>query len=165
MRKTLWEYRSFLLWANRNKVAIDKHHVLPICVYWPDIAENLEDMHQEDHVKLHKQLDISGRYLWTLTRNQRKRENGHIVLTTDDIEGRAYMQQIYLEDVNKLPNFLQEMHELKLWELATYEANKFKRLTGSDYPLELWETLENHWQYIDIQKEASKYIYKKLKWF
>jgi len=100
----------------------------------------------------------------TLTRNQKKRENGHIVLTTDDIEGRAYMQNLYLEDVNKLPNFLQEMHDTKLWELAQFEAEKFKRLTGGEYPVELWEAMQNHWTYIDIMKESSKYIYKKIRW-
>ncbi len=165
MRKNLEEYRNFVSWVNRVKTAVDRHHVLPIVVYWPDIAENLENLIQQDHVSLHKQLDISGRYLSTLTREQRKRENGHIVLTESDIDGRADMQRMYLEWIDKLPNFLQDMHEVKLWELAQYEAKKFKRLTGDDYPVELWEAMGNHWQYIDIMKESSKYIYKKLKWF
>lgn len=164
MRKNLEEYRNFVSWVNKVKTAVDKHHVLPIVVYWPDIAENLENLLQTDHVSLHKQLDISGRYLSTLTREQRKRENGHIVLTESDIEGRADMQRAYLEWIDKLPNFLQDMHEVKLWELVQFEAEKFKRLTGEAYPVELWEAMENHWTYIDIMKEASKYIYKKLRW-
>lgn len=164
MRKNLEEYRNFVCWVNKVKTAVDRHHVLPIVVYWPDIAENLENLIQQDHVALHKQLDISGRYLSTLTREQRKRENGHIVLTESDIEGRADMQRAYLEGIDKLPNFLQDMHEVKLWDLAQFEADKFKRLTGEEYPVQLWDAMENHWQYIDIMKEASKYIYKKLKW-
>lgn len=163
MRKNLEEYRSFVNWVNRVKTAVDRHHVLPIVVYWPDIAENLENLIQSDHVALHKQLDISGRYLSNLTREQRKRENGHIVLTESDIEGRADMQRAYLEWIDKLPNFLQDMHEVKLWELVQFEAEKFERLTGDQYPLEIGEVLQNHQQYIDIQKEASKFIYKKLK--
>lgn len=163
MFKTLGECRDYLAWVNRNKVAIDRHHVLPIQLYWPDIIENLEPLRQEDHVRLHKSLDISGRFMGTLTREQRKRENGHIVLTESDIQGRADMQWMYLEGVDKLPNFLQELHEVKLWELAEYEAGKFLRLTGEQYPLELGEALDNHWQYIDIQKEMSRFIYKKLR--
>lgn len=163
MFKSLWEYRDYILWVNRNKVGIDKHHVLPIAIYWPDISENIEPMLQEDHKKLHQELDIARRYLSTLTRNQRKRENGHIVLTTSDIEWRADLQRKYLEDVDKLPNFLQELHDVKLWDLATFEAKKFERLTGDQYPLEIGEVFQNHQQYIDIQKEASKFIYKKLK--
>jgi hypothetical protein len=164
MWKWLQEYKDFVLWVNRVKTAVDRHHVLPIVVYWPDIAENLENLIQSDHVALHKQLDISGRYLTTLTREQRKRENGHIVLTESDIEWRADMQRMYLEGIEKLPHFLQELHDTKLWELAQYEAGKFKRLTGTEYPVELWEAMQNHWTYIDIMKEASKYIYKKLRW-
>lgn len=163
MFKTLQECRDYLLWVNRNKVAVDKHHVLPICTYGPDIAENLEQLRQEDHIRVHKALDISGRYMSTLTREQRKRENGHIVLTESDIQWRADIQWMYLEGVDKLPNFLQEMHDVKLWELAEYEAGKFKRLTGEEYPLQLWDVLSNHGQYVDIQKEMSKYIYKKLR--
>jgi len=164
MRKNLEEYRSFVNWVNRVKTAVDRHHVLPIVVYWPDIAENLENLIQRDHINLHKKLDISGRYLGTLTREQRKRENGHIVLTESDIDGRADMQRMYLEWIDKLPNFLQDMHEVKLWELAQFEAEKFKRLTGEEYPVELWEAMQNHWTYIDIMKESSKYIYKKIRW-
>jgi len=164
MRNNIKEYRDYVNWVSRVKTAVDKHHILPIVVYWPDIAENLENLVQQDHINLHKKLDITGRYLGNLTREQRKRENWHVVLTASDIEGRADMQRMYLEWLDKLPNFLQDMHDVKLWDLAQYEADKFKRLTGEEYPIILWEAMQNHWTYIEIMKEASRYIYKKLKW-
>lgn len=138
--------------------------MIPISTYWPDIKENIALILKDDHKELHRELDIPMREFSRMTREQRKRENGHIVLTESDIEGRADMQRAYLEWLDKLPNFLQDMHEVKLWELVQFEAEKFKRLTGEAYPVELWEAMENHWTYIDIMKEASKYIYKKLRW-
>lgn len=143
---------------------MNAHHVIPISTYWPDIEQNIAGLLKDDHAKLHQELDIPMRVFSKMTRDQRKRENGHIVLTESDIEGRADIQRAYLEWVEKLPNFLYDMHEVKLWDLAQFEAEKFKRLTGKDYQIELWDAMENHWTYIDIMKESSKYIYKKLRW-
>lgn len=165
MRWSLKKYKDFLSWVDKSHNQIDRHHIIPVSAYWPDIAENLDDLLQSDHIKLHQELDVPSRHFSRMKRKQRIRENGHIVLTPDDIEWRADIQREYLSNVNNLPWYLQEMHDIKLGELAWFEAKKFKRLTWTDYPIELWEALENHWQYIDIQKEASRHICKKLKWF
>jgi len=141
------------------------HHVLPLSIHWPDVEENVALILKDDHRRLHNELDIPMRIFTKMTRNQRKRENWHLILTESDIEWRADIQRAYLEWVDRLPNFLQDMHEVKLWDLAQYEADKFNRLTGEDYKVELWDAMENHWTYIDIMKESSKYIYKKLRWF
>lgn len=157
--------KKFFGWKEiQHDNQLNMHHVIPISTYWPDIAENIAGLLKDDHIKLHQELDIPIRMFSRMTREQRKRENWHIVLTESDIEGRADIQRAYLEWIDKLPNFLQDMHEEKLWELAQYEAGKFKRLTWEEYPLELWAAMENHWNYIDIMKESSKYIYKKLRW-
>lgn len=154
------EYRKSVLSSGKR---VEQHHVIPVSLFWPDIAENLEWLIQTDHQKLHSMMDMPMNLFSKLTRAQRKRENGHIVLTESDIEWRADIQRVYLENVDKLPWFMQDLHDIKLGELATSESMKFERLTQETYPLELWDALGNHQLYIDIQKEISKWIYQKLK--
>ena len=163
MYRTYWEYQSYIWELNRRKYDVDKHHILPISSFWPNVSENIAEVLMADHKKIHQTLDLAYRYFATLTRKQKMIENGHIVLTVDDIEGRAEIQRAYLDWVHKLPNFLQEMHELKLGDLAMLENEKLYRLTNDKIAIELWDTLHNHWLYVDIQKELSKAIYKKLK--
>ncbi len=163
MWKSYNDYASFLWWVNKNKTAIDKHHIIPLQTYWPDLKENIADVLQTDHKIIHNTLDISWRYFSTLIRKQRKKENWNIVLTENDIDGRREIQNLYFEDAHKLPIHLKEMHDVKTWELLEKEAFKFKRLTWEEYPIEIWETLDNILIYNDIQKEISKEIYKKLR--
>lgn len=157
------KYITRLEWLDRRKNDIDKHHIIPIGCYGPDIAENITLVTAADHKKIHETLDIARRYYSGLLRKQRLRENWHIILTESDIEWRANIQRVYLEWVDKLPSPFDEMHEIKIWELCESEANKLHRLTWDTYDYELWDVLHNHSIYVDIQKEISKDIYFRLK--
>lgn len=163
MHKTFTEYQTYVWQLNRRKHDVDKHHILPISSYWPNIPENIADVLMADHKKIHQTLDVAYRYFSTIIRKQRSRENWHIVLTVDDIEGRADIQRAYLDWVHKLPNFLQQMHEIKLGELVIIENEKLSRLVHDKLSIELGSTLTNHSIYVEIQKELSKAIYKRLK--
>lgn len=157
------EYQNYIEDLNRRKHDVDKHHVLPIGCYGPNIPENIAQVLMADHRKIHQTLDIASRYFTTLTRKQRMLENGHIVLTVDDIEWRAEIQRNYFDWVHKLPSFMQEMHEVTMENLAMAENNKLYRLTNDKMELEFGDTLKTHWLYVDIQKEISKAIYTRLK--
>ena len=163
MFKNFLDYKEHVSRLNRNKNDIDRHHILPVSSFWPNTPENIAEMMISDHRKVHQTLDTAYRYQATMVRKQRMRENGHIVLTQDDIDWRAEIQRTYLDWVSKLPNFLQDMHEVKLGELVLLEQGKLARLTNDILEVELWDTMENHQTYIEIQKEISKTIYDILK--
>jgi len=164
MFKKLSDYEKYIWTINPRKISVDKHHILPIQAYWPDTKENIQVVLQNHHKLIHENLDIAFRYFAQVIRKQRQRENWHIVLTESDIEGRADIQRSYLEWVDKLPMWwMIDMHEIKLWQLAELENEKLFRLTWDKMDIELWDTLTNHGHYVDIQKELSKEIYKRLK--
>lgn len=163
MYRNFAEYQEYIRWVNRRKIEIDKHHILPVSCYGPNIAENMADTLRNDHKAVHEKLDSAWRYYNNAVRRQRMKENWHIVLTVDDIEGRAEIQRTYLDWVDWLPNYLQDMHEIKLWELVAIENDKLFRIIWDRMKVDLWDTMTNHWYYIDIQKEISKAIYSRLR--
>ena len=163
MFKNFPDYENYVKSLDRRKHDVDAHHCLPISCYGQNVKENIASMLMVDHKKVHQQLDIAYRYFNNMIRKQRMLENWHIVLTTSDIEGRADIQRAYLSGVHKLVNYVQDMHEVKLWELTGLENEKLFRLTNDRYKIQLWDTLQNHQTYVDIQKEISKAIYSKIK--
>ena len=139
--------------------------MIPISTYWGDYKENIAKILKSDHSPvIHRNNDIASRLFSVLKRKQRIRENGKILLTESDIEWRADIQRMYLEGVQNLPQWrMIDMHNIKLWEVAMREANKFNKLTGENYIPELWDYKHNHQLYIDIQKEISKEIQRLIK--
>lgn len=163
MFKNYLDYAAHVSWLNKRKNDISNHHVIPVQAWWPNTPENIAEVLESDHKRIHQELDVAWRYFSERTRKQRLKENWHILLTAGDIEWRADIQRVYLEWVDKLPNFLQDLHEVKIWELATSENEKLFRLTWDRMEIILWGIMHNHQMYVDIQKETSRAIYLILK--
>lgn len=75
MYKTFTEYESYVSELSRKKHDVDKHHVLAISSFGPNIKENIVDLLTTDHKKVHQVLDVAYRYFATLIRRQRMKEN------------------------------------------------------------------------------------------
>lgn len=161
--KTYAEYESALQRLNPNTVKLENHHVIPLQAFWEDQRYNIAKCLQRDHVDVHQKNDIPYRYRGPAIRKQRQRENGHIVLTTDDINGRADIQRRYLEWVKNLPVHLIDMHEVKLSETLEAWNGKLQRLIWETLEIDETNYLEKFESWIRIQKEISIEIYKIIK--
>lgn len=157
------DYKSYLSYINNCKYSKKElHHILSLQIFWPDIHENKAIVWDKEHVLIHQAQDIPYRYRWTMIRNQRIRENWHIVLTNSDLEWRRDIQWLYLEWSAKLPNALQDMNLIKLLQLTERENKKLMRMWVDPVNIDTSSLLKIHWSYIDIQKEISKRFYKLL---
>lgn len=133
-------------------------------LFWEDSKHNLAKLLDYDHVHLHKNCDIPYRYRWPAIRRQRQRENWHIVITTDDINGRADLQRRYFEWLKYLPNHIQDMHEVKMSETLEVWNEKLKRLIWQTMDIDKNNFSEKFEIWVNIQKEISIEIYKIIKW-
>lgn len=156
MIKTREDYQSYL--STQNTKRVEKHHILPVSAYWPDVTENLATILQGDHLSLHRAMDVPPRLFNDAIRQQRKQMNWHIVLTEKDILGIASIQENYLWWLTNLPDRAIDMHDIKLWELATLEAGKLSEMVWATFQLDLWDALYNHQQYVEAQILQSRHI-------
>ena len=156
MIETREDYQSYL--STQQGQRIEKHHILPISAYWPDVLQNLAWVLQDDHISIHRSMDISSRIFNEAVRQQRKQMNWHVVLTEPDILGIASIQKHYLWGIENLPDRAIDMHDIKLWELATLEVNKLSEMVWAAYQIDLWDALYNHQQYIEAQILQSRHI-------
>ena len=158
---------NYLDYQNRlntqKQITKEVHHVLSLQIFWPDIQENKVQLYQWDHVEIHKMQDIPYRYRSQMIRKQRMRENGHMVITENDLKGRHEIQWLYLEWSSKLPKAIQDINNYKLWQLLKYENKVNAQIDIPKIESQNKDLLSIHQDYIQAQIERSNYIYKLLK--
>ena len=164
MFKSFSDYTKYL-WIKSNQYKpTELHHLLPVSCNWGNYQENIAKVLKTDHRKIHETLDIPFRKFNWMVRKQRERENWKVLLLESDIEWRADIQRAYLEKVPELQYWrMKDMHDIKMWDIAKREFNKFNNLTWESYSPELWDVFQNHQLYVDTQKEISKEIQRLIR--
>ena len=145
----------------------ENHHVIPICIHWEDIKENIYRLLQEKHRDRHSVLWYSKRRYSELTRMYKKYSNSHLVLRPSDIDFQALMQREFFENLHKLSDEDQQVHVNKMSELYDHWWNKYKKITNDNFDIELWDdkiaNFNNlHNWYNDIKKEICQNLINRL---
>jgi len=84
----------------------EKHHVIPISVNGHDVVENLTIVSKEEHVLIHKTLNIAYQYI----REFREKTNHKLTFDKDYFVELRVMHCAYFRKIDNLPDHLVEKH-------------------------------------------------------
>lgn len=108
-------------------------------------------------------LDIGGRCHSKMMRKYHKAINGNYVVSPDAIQILHDLQMRYFENMNRLPDDLQEMHKLVMIDLVDVMENKREKLTGHRWESDRETFYQGHERYMMIEKEITTQISNALK--
>lgn len=145
---------------------LQRHHLVPISISWPDIPQNIASITEWKHTELHKILDMNSRLHYALVRKAREKTNHKIILNHEDLEYRHDAQRLYFERLPRLDWFLRKVHLEKMNQLIWYEGERLEKIwiiENVTMEKDFFSALN---RYHILQKELAKEISNIFKkWF
>lgn len=141
-----------------KKMSIEKHHMIPISLYWPDEKENIIELEYKKHLQLHQTLDIPTNQYSKWTRKIKKDTNGKTIRTPTNIETIHDLQCLFFSKFDLLESETKNKNIQKMKQYAKREIERAFLVWIPKIKIDWLDFYETH----NIAKEARKEKHKKI---
>lgn len=141
----------------------EKHHMIPISLYWPDDKSNIIELEHTTHTDLHKILNIPTNKYSKRTRQFKKVTNGKTIIAPDDIDMIHDIQSVFFSNIHKLPKEVQKKHLQQIQEYMKREMQRALKAWADtiNTPNAKFDTI--HKTANEYKKEKHRIVIDKLK--
>lgn len=147
---------------SRNRLGYDRHHTIPLSLWWINQSHNIMNLKRQVHQDLHSVLNIERKLYHRLMRQARKKTNGKLVRWPEDVEIRGKLQYRFFENLHKLPRDVIRKHVKNMRNQCRVNSGIYKERTWVNYwPLSNptdYDHINFHFQHkqlINIQKDLA----------